>query len=165
MVATGVTASDWIGIVGAAIAIVGVAIALVQARRAETTAEAAATAVADTQRQVSGAMLLLRTPELEAVEVKIRQEAAAGDNDGASAAIRDWRRIAPEYQALMRSSKLIADDLAGHLEVSLALVDVALEELADGVSTVEACKRILREISLACATSRGAAVGMMMSSS
>jgi hypothetical protein len=149
--------------VGSVIAVVGVWVALVQVRRTKSTAEAAAKAAEETQRQFSGAMLLSRTSDLEGVEDRLRQQAGAGDRAAATATVRDWRRVAPEYQALMRSAELSDDDLAEHLELSLGLVDVALEELDDGVAVAEACKRILREISLSCATSRGAAIGMMLS--
>jgi hypothetical protein len=149
--------SDSISIVGLAVAIISLIVAFVQGHRAQRKAEAA-------KRQTAGVMLLSKTPELDKVDLQVRSTSAAGDGNGASTAVLEWRRVAPEYQALLRAANVVDMQLNGHLELSLGLVDIALRQLGEGDLTPEqACRQILQHTSPACALGRKAALDMMMS--
>lgn len=149
-------ASDWISVAGFAVAVISLVVAFVQGRRAKRKAEAV-------QRQTAGVILLFRTPDLENVELRMRNASEAGDNDTAKTEILEWRRIAPELQSLLQAAEVIDTDLDGHLEMSLGLLDIALQELAQGdVTTEQACRALLQHASPACALGRRAALDMMM---
>ncbi len=148
--------SDWISVAGFAVAVVSLVVAFVQGNRAKHKAEAV-------QRQTAGAILLFRMPDLENVELKMRNASEAGDNDAAKAEILEWRRIAPELQSLLQAAEVVETNLDGHLEISLGLLDIALQELAQGkVTTEQACRALLQHASPACALVRKAALDMMM---
>ena len=148
--------SDWISVAGFAVAVVSLVVAFVQGRRAKHKAEAV-------QHQTAGVILLFRMPDPEGVELRMRNASEAGDNDAAKAEILEWRRVAPELQSLLQAAKVVDTDLDGHLEMSLGLLDIALQELAqDNVTTEQACRALLQHASPACALVRKAALDMMM---
>jgi hypothetical protein len=156
---------DWLSISGVVIAIVGLAVAFVQLHRVRKTADAATRAVDRTQRQIAGAMMLSRTADLEAVEGRLRVAANESDQSLAEDAVRDWRRIAAEHQSLLKRANLTDADLDKHLELSLGIVDLALQELAaPEVAPEDACRSILVHASGACRHSRRVAAAMMLSS-
>jgi hypothetical protein len=149
--------SDWISLAGLAVAVFSLVVAFVGSRRAQRKAEAA-------QRQTAGVMLLSRTPDLEAIELQVRTAAATADRGAAETAVLEWRRVAPEYQALLRAAKVVDVQLNGHLELSLALIDIALRELAqDDLTPERACRQLLQHTGAACALGHKAALDMMMS--
>lgn len=145
--------SDWISIAGLAVALFSLVVAFVQGHRAKGKAEAAL-------RHTAGAMLLFRTNDLERVDLGIR---AASDSANAEAAILEWRRIAPEYQALLKGAAVADTDLDNHLKLSLGMLDIALNELANKQVPIEmACRRLLQHTSPACALGKKAALDMMI---
>jgi hypothetical protein len=148
--------SDWISLGGLVVAVVSLIVAFVQGRRAQRKAEIA-------KRQTAGVMLLTRTSDMDSVDMRVRTTSAGADRPGATTAVLEWRRIAPEYQALLHAANVMDIQLDGHLETSLGLVDIALRDLEDPDLTPErACRQILQHTSPACALGRKAALDMMM---
>jgi hypothetical protein len=159
MALVALTVSDWISIPGTVVAVVSLFVAIIQGKRAGE----AKRAVARAQRQIAGAMILSRTPELEAVEVRIRTAAHESQRDPAEKGILEWRRAAAEHQAFLERANVDDMELDRHLKLSLGLVDTALEELADQeVEPEDACRRILSHASGTCRHNRTVATVMML---
>lgn len=179
------TTSDWISIIGTAVSIVGFLVAIVQLRRV-------ATAVRHQQQRIAGAMLQSRTGELERIEHELGSATARRDAQRAvrdwrrhaadlqalldasetpgSRLANGVRRVAarispagPSAEAYRAFRERSREDLDNALEVSLALVDIALREVGDtGIDLDAARQPLLNEISIACRASRSLGTDMMI---
>jgi hypothetical protein len=153
-----------VGVFGLALAFAGLRLAFVQLRRVKSVADAALVTSNRNQRRVSGAMVLARTADLETATVALRSATEGGDRERAKELVQSWRRYASEYQGLLTSASVSDQALEGDLEVSLGLVETALDELADpAIVPAASCRFILRHMGDACGHGRRVAAAMMVS--
>jgi hypothetical protein len=163
----GLLTGDWIGLAGLVVSIAGFGFALDQLRRVKAAAVAAKDAAERQQQKTAGAMLLQNVEKLERTELDIREAAGGGYRAQAARAIAEWRRTAAEVQGLIPVLDAHADqyqELRSALELSIALVDVALDDVNDEALLVQdVCRPLLGQASRACATSRELATALIVS--
>jgi len=149
----GLSTSDWISAVGTVVSVVGFVIAIVQVRRVGR-------AVQRQQQLTAGAIIQSRTSDLERIELALRE---AKSRPTAQRAVLEWRRYASEALSFLDATGKDAPALTEALELSLGMIDIALEDLGDAsVVLTDGKQQILREISRACAESRSLGVSMML---
>jgi hypothetical protein len=155
-----------IGIVGVLVSGVGLAIAFVQLRRIKSRAVAVEEAVKAQRNEMSGGFLLVRAGELERIEGDLR---AALEFDESTArqlarhAALNWRRTGGDLQTLAKGRTHKPEELIGAMSDSLAVVGVALDDLADReIPVPAACQSLLAKMSDACECAREVGGAIML---
>ncbi|MEA2202127.1 MAG: hypothetical protein QOI89_2723 [Solirubrobacteraceae bacterium] len=170
MYVVGLSTGEWIGIgvggLGVLVSAVGLGIAIVQLKRIRKTATAVQEAVDQQKQELTGALLLTRGGELERIEADLRAASSSQEPIGrhlATQAVLAWRRTGSDLQAVFKGRSDAPADLVTAMSESLAIIDVALSDLADPAITVhDACASLLSKVSAACALAREAGGAMIL---
>ncbi|HWG09175.1 MAG TPA: hypothetical protein VN672_09230 [Solirubrobacteraceae bacterium] len=161
---------DWVGIVvgtvGVLVSGIGLTIAVVQLRKLKRTADEVREAVHRQREEISGALTLARTGDLERIETDLRNASAAAEPAARPLAIQaalSWRRAGGDLQGIVVATTEVSSELVEAMGESLALVDVALHDLADpGIAVQDACRSLLGKMSIACSKAREASGAMIL---
>lgn len=153
MVVAGLTAVEWVTVVGFIVTVLGfgatlsaLRIAWSQLRRTQTSADAAKAAGEAVQEQLQDVQLAWLLPRLQETEHALEEARQARDADAARRQLSQWRRIAPMAEALLERTPSAPRGLAKELRTTAALAFSAQRSLSDGADVNEALRMILPQI-------------------
>lgn len=142
----GTWAGTGFSVIGLAVSVAGFWLAIAQIRKTRSSVEAAAAAIARTERHLVINHLLIVLSQLPQLEEELHRAVVAADADAASASLARWRYVGAEVLGILSAGRLSDAGFEAALRDSVAQSVAARGGLLRSKQPVETTTRKVRAV-------------------